>query len=407
MVAKGQGTTAEDVAMVKPLTVQLHGVGTWNRGAELMAIAARAALLESFPGARVSVDRFFGDPEARARLGFYTTFESPRAGSKVSRWRGRIAQAVLQRLVPGTLPGLGLVLASDLDAVIDASGFAFSDQWGPGAARGLLEKMRSPDYRDKPLILLPQALGPFAHPEVARACRELFQRASLICARDRQSFAMVEQLGFGSKLRQYPDFTLSVAPLELPPGSLPVGSFVAVVPNARMLDKTDAGDNYLRLLEVACREIAARGSEVLFVQHDADEDIKVVEAIRSATGRNWPVYRHADPRVLKHVLGRADFVVGSRFHALVSALSQGVPCLGLGWSHKYDELFAEFDCAELLLDPAAGSDDMERLVAGLLCSEQRATLGRRIAQAGARLKERNREMWSEVCALLRSQARLS
>lgn len=390
---------------MKPLTVQLHGVGTWNRGAELMAIAARTALLDSFPGARVSVDRFFGEPESRARLGFYTTVESPRVGSPMTRWRGRLAQMVLRRLVPGTLPGLGLVLATDLDAVLDASGFAFSDQWGPGPALGLLQKMESPDYRGKPLILLPQALGPFKNPEVARVCRQLFQRAALICARDRQSFAMVEELGFGAKLRQYPDFTLAVPPLEPPPASLPEGRFVAVVPNARMLDKTDSGTNYLRLLGAGCQRVAEHGVAVLFVQHDADEDIKVVEAIRTATGYDWPVYRHADPRVLKFVLGRADIVIGSRFHALVSALSQGVPCLGLGWSHKYNELFAEFDCAELLLDPAASVEDMERLVTLLLRPDEHATLGRRIALAGERLKERSREMWREVCQLLRPDGR--
>jgi colanic acid/amylovoran biosynthesis protein len=46
------------------------------------------------------------------------------------------------------------------------------------------------------------------------------------------------------------------------------------------------------------------------------------------------------------VIGRCDYLVGSRFHALVFALSQAVPCTALGWSHKYGELMGLFDAAQ-------------------------------------------------------------
>ena len=61
--------------------------------------------------------------------------------------------------------------AGAVSALVDASGFAFGDQWGPGPSRQMGRLFGSYARAGKPVVLLPQAFGPFQEPEVAEAAR--------------------------------------------------------------------------------------------------------------------------------------------------------------------------------------------------------------------------------------------
>ncbi|MEJ1973804.1 MAG: polysaccharide pyruvyl transferase family protein [Lacunisphaera sp.] len=339
---------------MRPLTLEIYGTGTHNRGAELMAIAVAERMRKTFPEVRMAVSPYFGDFLSRAGHGFLM------AGDFPGRFRGRLLSAVLPLSGASFKSSLGAIAPSEVDIVLDASGFAFSDQWGPGPAIALLNKMNRRDRRKQPLILLPQALGPFETPAVASAARALFARAEFVCARDRQSYFAAEKLGGARRLLRYPDFTLGVEPIQ-PQGNHLSGRFAAIVPNYRILDKTNNAAEYIFSLEATIERLTQAGWNPVFVLHDAQEDRKVIQYI--SKGRHIPIVTDKDPRVLKGILGCAELVIGSRFHALVSSLSQGIPCIGLGWSHKYPELFRDFDAEGLLISDMKDFALLERLLA--------------------------------------------
>ena len=45
-----------------------------------------------------------------------------------------------------------------------------------------------------------------------------------------------------------------------------------------------------------------------------------------------------------------DYLIASRFHSIVHAFKNGIPCIALGWATKYHDLLAQFDQAQYLLD---------------------------------------------------------
>ncbi len=352
-----------------------------------MAIAVAERMRKTFPEVRMAVSPYFGDFLTRAGHGFLMTGDFP------GRFRGRLLSAVLPHSGAAFKSSLGVISPSEVDIVLDASGFAFSDQWGPGPAAALLNKMNRRDRRKQPLILLPQALGPFETPAMASAARGLFARAEFVCARDKQSHLAAEKLGGARRLLRYPDFTLGVEPTQ-PQGNHLLGRFAAIVPNYRMLDKTNNAAEYIDSLETSIERLTQAGWNSVFVLHDAQEDREVIEHI----SKRWhiPIATDKDPRVLKGILGRAELVIGSRFHALVSSLSQGIPCIGLGWSHKYPELFRDFDAEELLISNMKDSALLEKILAELMDHPNRKRWGDRITAAGEKLKIQSEAMWREV-----------
>jgi len=384
---------------MKPLALEIYGVGTWNRGAELMTIAVSENIRKRFPGARVAVSPWFGSFESRGHYNLHTVFEDGVSGPWHGRWRLKAARAALGFLSPGSLPGFGMMLPKEVDVVLDASGFAFSDQWGPDPARRLLRKMEASVYRGKPLFLLPQALGPFRKPEVANACRRLFSRADWMAARDNDSLGHVRGLGSYSNLRLYPDFTSSIHGLGNFSGKLP-SPYVAVVPNARILDKTAQGQSYLEFLVQVAGYLDQRGHHPVFVIHDEFQDKEIFNQVQARAGRPWICVDHKDPRVLKTILGGASFVIGSRFHALISALSQSVPCLGIGWSHKYETLFHEFGIQQCLLRDFSTWSNVEPVLAKMMTEQGRKNCSKTIHLAANKQRQLTENMWVELCDLI-------
>jgi polysaccharide pyruvyl transferase WcaK-like protein len=366
------------------LVVEFNGTNTRNRGAELMAMAITQRLRSTIPDVTLVASPNFGAFEARARHQLYTTWEFP----------GRIRTKGYLRFAPLAVKrAMGLIDPGKVDVVLDASGFAFSDQCGE-AAEHLLRRMTSRARQHQPLILLPQAFGPFKKPSRHRTWQRLFDRATLIFSRDSESFQAVQQFCHDERLKSCPDFTSYVRPaivddMELPP------IFSAIVPNMRMIDKTEHRDSYLNFLRIAVVRLRELQLNPVYVLHDADEDRKVCELVRKS-GVDIPIIEHTDPAVLKAIIGRARLVVGSRFHALVSALSLGVPCIGTGWSHKYPELFSSFQCSEFLCSDLSDHGKLNSLLQTLSNSEQYRSICGSLKESSVTQSCQVEAMWAQV-----------
>jgi polysaccharide pyruvyl transferase WcaK-like protein len=64
-----------------------------------------------------------------------------------------------------------------------------------------------------------------------------------------------------------------------------------------------------------------------------------------------------DQHELKGIIGQCDFFIGSRMHACIAALSQGVPCVGIAYSMKFEGVFESVGMGGWVIDGRTTSNE--------------------------------------------------
>ncbi|ARA94415.1 hypothetical protein AWN76_015480 [Rhodothermaceae bacterium RA] len=373
------------------MTLGIVGTSTWNKGAELMQVALQEHLRRRDPGVVLAVPGDFGSFEERAQYRLRYMLPPLRKGR---------AWLALQLLPMSLRRSFGVVVEDEVDAILDASGFAFGDQHPLQRTVRFAEDVERWRRQGKPVVLLPQALGPFEQPAMRAAFARVMRAATLVYARDPVSLEHARSVAPDAQnLRLAPDFTNLVKPLE--PEEIGSLNRACIVPNQRMIEKAtsrEEADAYVPLLGTVVRAVEAHGVEPVLLIHGA-HDTPLVEGVQQHLGRSLPVIEERDPVRIKAELGRSRLVVASRFHALVSALTQGVPAIATSWSHKYEMLFADYGCPDLVLPVPADAEQVHAAVTRTLGPEREGLVGTLQARAGAFMAQM-RDMWQEVDGVL-------
>ncbi len=298
---------------------------------------------------------------------------------------------------------LGLAKLNEIDGVLDCSGFQFSDQWGSLAWR--LHRRRKAMYErvkklGKKLVLLPQTFGPFEKKKSRALFSKILACADLIFAREEISYQHLLDLGCqASRIKIAPDFT-NILEAESPEQRSDWSSRVCIVPNRRMIDKTpsEVSKNYLPFMAACIRKLFQRGLNPFVLVHEA-KDISLALSLQDRIGRELAIVDE-DPVRTKGILGSSFAVVGSRYHALVGALSQGVPSLGTSWAHKYGTLFEEYGCPDCLIGPLSSEKEIDEKLSLITEEAHRSPLIQTLKDRAANLRIRTYQMWENVYNIL-------
>ncbi|MCQ4257939.1 polysaccharide pyruvyl transferase family protein [Stutzerimonas stutzeri] len=373
------------------MIIEIRKAGFVNKGAELMLHAALQKLKTRYPDATFvmapTTEKSDHPFRKLVQLGFYP---------KASLWRYGIQWGNLANFAPRPLREMyGVVLDKEVDVVIDAAGFAYSDQWGDDPSIELAQSVKTWKKNGTRVILLPQALGPFTTEKIQAAMKTVAENVDLIFPRERVSYELLTDLtGERANIRQAPDFTNLISGV-IPADFDAEQNRFCIVPNCRMLDKTDqqTRDAYLPFLITCTRYLLEKGAKPFVLVHEGKGDLALAEKLSSAVG-GIPIVRESGPLEIKGILGACSGTLGSRFHGLVSALSQGVPALATGWSHKYQMLFEDYGFPEGLVQVTSDEAEIKRKLD--LVTDESARIAALIQTRTAELKQQSEQMWQQV-----------
>lgn len=414
MRARAEGTP-------RPLRLGLFGAAldTGNLGVSALGTSAVRGLLDT--GAPLEIT-LFDHGRGRGRLELpigERAVPLRRVGCAYSRRLYRLgnlrqlracARLGLRRLQP--------VLAeiAALDALLDVSGGdSFSDLYGDWRFRAVTAPKQLALELGLPLLLLPQTYGPWRRARSRAAAARILGRARGAWARDARSLEVVRELlgpafdparhrlgvdmAFGLPPRAPAEGALRrLGARPRQPGELRIGLNVSgLLYHARGAERRRFGlrAGYRELVTALVEGLLEEpGARLLLVPHvvrpcrDDEADEAAAEALLEALGperaRRVELARGLrDPGEAKWLVGRCDAFCGTRMHACIAGLSQGVPTVGLAYSDKARGVFEAAGAGSALVD-------LRRLEAEEVVKAVRDRLARRAELADSLGRARSR-----------------
>ena len=282
----------------------------------------------------------------------------------------------LRRLIADSSPWIKAVAEARLVAEI-RGGDSFSDIYGlKRFVVGSLPVLSVILIRGR-IALLPQTYGPYKSRTARQLARIILRHSSIILSRDREGFRAVEQLiGKTDRCRYCADvaFSLEASRPESPAITLSLptakgGCLLGINVNGLMFNGGYTRDNMFGLkmdystfvIQLVKTLLEDRQLRVLLVPHtfapagnaesDPDACRKVIEALPADVAhRVHLVTAEYDQHEIKGVIGMCDFFIGSRMHACIAAMSQGIPTVGVAYSKKFHGVFDSVNMGEWVVD---------------------------------------------------------
>jgi polysaccharide pyruvyl transferase WcaK-like protein len=374
---------------------EIRKVGFTNKGAELMLHAIIQYLNENLIDPTLAIIPYRKPYRKRAELGLYQIVASGK------RFFGRSSTVIAPfKLVR---ENYGLILDRDIDIVLDAAGFSYGDIWRDVNCKELAVSSKKWKRQGKTIVLLPQALGPFEKKCNRKNIKEAVKNIDLIYARDKDSYNnLVSVVGLSEKIKMAPDFT-NILDGIVPPSFKATNLDFCLIPNYRMIDKTsqEKSEAYIPLMVKCVKYIQSKGYHPFFLIHGGKKDRILAERINDSLINRIPLLSEDNPRKIKGIIGACKGTVGSRFHGLVSALSQSIPSLSTGWSHKYKNLFEDYNFPEGLIDVLINDDELYQRLDTITDKEKSEELKKVLKEKSEQQKILTRKMWEEVLGLLK------
>jgi colanic acid/amylovoran biosynthesis protein len=392
------------------MLIEIYGTGLENKGGQLMmeAVIRRLGPL----GATFCMNPRLDAPVSQlVPLGVKPLMPPTGNGrAKSLPMQLRLAETASKRLPASVARLYEAVRRHEVEALVDVSGYAFGDHVPALNIKLLSVRAAFHKKKGRPVVMMPQMLGPFEKQDVAEAMRELLPSVDLLYVRDKLSMEHLKKCvgsaGLPASVRFAPDITIFEKPTDSDrerARELVPENYVGLVPNIRMFDRGDGSWRpiYLDRLAAAGRLAMQQDVPVRIIVHETKgDDADLGVQLKAKLGGDVQIVNAHEPLVLKAMIARARLLVASRFHSIVAALASDVPAVAIGWSHKYEALLSDFGVSELV---HRSTDDERHLldhVSTLLTDDGLQAKRDMIRQHRQALETPAEQMWQEIAFLL-------
>lgn len=244
-------------------------------------------------------------------------------------------------------------IMSNAVCFIDVSGYALGSNWGSKKSLRYLFRIALAKRFNVPIILFPQSFGPFTYNDLLGSVFMLLAKyylpyVKIIMARENEGYKMLMETFKLKNVIKTDDMVLQNRGIDINNIYKQVPDFskisimknsVAIIPNT----KNNVYGDKSEILEIYCNtinELTNCNKNVYLIFHSA-QDFDLCKEIKSHYCDNSNVvFIEEELSCFEYddIIVNFDFIIASRFHAVVHAYKRNIPAIILGWSIKYKEL---------------------------------------------------------------------
>lgn len=369
-----------------------------NKGDELMINSLFLFLKVNYPNHIICVPFFIKVPEYYSGISKIPVTLKSKRNLKHSILRKSLKFLNLfLMLIPNKVKTtLKIFSTSDVDLVFDTSGYYLGYHFKVEKINNLVKiykDLKSKNSKAK-LFFLPKSFGPLKMKKTIAFGEEILKYPDYVFARDRISYEEVKALlsNRNTQLKYCPDYTVNFN-IDLTENSQ---KRVVIVPNYRNVERSNliTLNSYVDFLYKCYKYLMDLGLDTVFLIHTQKDEqsiinelIKLDSQIKFKEGLSF--------FEIKKFIGSSYMVISSRYHGLINGLTQEIPVIGTSWSHKYQELFKEYNIEEFLLSKIQFDELVEKIDL-LLDEEIREKYIEKIRKRNVLVKEIVDDMWSSI-----------
>ena len=283
------------------------------------------------------------------------------------------------------------------DIIIDISGFNLGKKWDSYTQEYYLDNIRLAKKYNIPIVLMPQSFGPFDYPPekhyLINEMAELLPYAFKIFAREKEGYNALIETFHLSNVELSSDLVLQnngidlnhifSAKYNIKVPRIECGA-VGIVPNKQCFNHGDK-KLILSIYSSVIEKLILEGKKVYVFRHSS-EDLEVCKELdKMFSGKIILLQNDFSCLEYDQLVRSFEFIICSRYHGIVHAYKNHVPCVLLGWAVKYKELSELLEQSQYSFDitDASLTTDMVIDAVGRLCinyREEADLIGKKLIQ---------------------------
>lgn len=345
--------------------ILIIGGGLSNKGAQAMTFTVVSNIKKVFPSHEIyllSSKDFKRDPIEKEKYTF-----------NIIKWDMPWQDDLKLNILTGKEHSYEKIL-NNTTMILDVSGYRLNSQSNApylGSYNYLLDIKIAKKF-SIPMYILPQSIGPFNYVSPELPLLWMLQKKYLeypewIYPRERAGVKAIKKFTSDNVKRRH-DLVLTddynvASVFEGSKKDLKVEEpAVGVVPNEKVSRRLDY-EVMLNFYEKAIEKLRHEGFVVYLIRH-SNPDLSIINDLKNLFPEDKgviPVAEELYAFELEELISNLKFMISSRYHSIIHAYRNGVPCLVLGWAVKYQELLTDFNQSQYVFDVRNGINTSEIL----------------------------------------------